>query len=293
MFQALIIVVIVLLARRLKDPVPADHSRRFDVLGAVLSAAGLVLIVLGILAASVNGWLTVGLIVAGALVLVWFFATVRAKERAGIEPLLSTKLFRSRTSNVGLITQNLQWVMLLGTSFTVSSYLQVVRGYDSIQTGIIFTAATIGLLGSSLPAERLARRWTQKTLIMTGFAITAIGIVLLIVLVGSRPSPWAFVPGLLVIGIGVGLMLTPSVNIVQGSFPDALQGDISGLSRSVSNLGSSIGTALAGTILISGLSHGGYGAAMLVLAAAGVLGFVASAFLPKVSRPAGAVAGAR
>ena len=223
-------------------------------LGAVLSAAGLVLIVTGILAASVNGWLTVILVIAGALVLVWFFATVRAKERAGVEPLLSTKLFRSRTSNLGLVTQNLQWLMLLGTSFTVSTYLQVVRGYDSIQTGVVFTATTVGLLGSSLLAGRFAQRRTQKTLIIGGFAITAIGIAILILLVGNHSSPWAFVPGLLVVGLGLGLMLTPSVNIVQGAFPDSLQGDISGLSRSVSNLGSSLGTAIAGTILVAGLT---------------------------------------
>ena len=87
-----------------------------------------------------------GLIVAGALVLMWFFLSVRAKERAGKEPLLSTSLFRNRTSNLGLVTQNVQWLMLMGVSFTVSAYLQVVRGYNAIQTGVIFTAATVGLL---------------------------------------------------------------------------------------------------------------------------------------------------
>jgi MFS family permease len=293
-FQALVVVVIVLLARRLHDPVPADRTRHFDVGGAVLSAAGLVLIVMGILAASINLWLTLGLVIAGALLLVWFFASVRRKERAGIEPLLSTKLFRSRVSNLGLVTQNLQWVMLLGTSFTVSTYLQVVRGYDPIQTGVVFTATTVGLLASSLPAERLATRWTQKTLIVSGFAITSVGIALLILMVSGNPSPWAFVPGLLVVGLGLGLMLTPSVNIVQGSFPDALQGDISGLSRSVSNLGSSLGTAVAGTILVAGLSRGGYGAAMLSLMVAGVLGLVFAGLLPKVASPRqAAVADAR
>jgi hypothetical protein len=96
------------------------------------------------------------LITAGALVLVWFFASVRAKERAGKEPLLSTALFRNRTSNLGLITQNTQWLLLLGVSFVVSAYLQVVRHYDAIQTGVIFTAATAGVLASSLAVERLA-----------------------------------------------------------------------------------------------------------------------------------------
>jgi len=157
-FQALIIATIIWLARRIHDPVPADPSRPFDVGGAVLSAAGLVLFVTGILALDNNGWVAVGLMAAGALVLWWFFASVRKKERAGVEPLLSTRLFHSVTSNLGLITQNAQWLLLSGISFVVAAFLQVVRGYDAIQTGIIFTAETAGLLASSLAAERLAKR---------------------------------------------------------------------------------------------------------------------------------------
>ena len=105
---------------------------------------------LGILAADNNVWLMLVLIVAGVLVLTWFFVFVRAEERAGKEPLLSTSLFRNRTSNLGLVTQNTQWLLLIGVSFVVSAYLQVVRGYDAIQTGVIFTAATVGLLATSL-----------------------------------------------------------------------------------------------------------------------------------------------
>jgi MFS family permease len=205
---------------------------------------------------------------------------VRAKERAGVEPLLPTALFRKGTSNLGLVTQNVQWLMLLGVSFTVAAYLQVVRGYDAIQTGVIFTAATVGLLLSSLGAERFARRRAQRTLIVAGFVLTIGGIALLIVMVGTSPSTWAFVPGLFLIGFGLGGMLTPSVNIVQSSFPEDLQGEISGLSRSVSNLGSSLGTAIAGTILVAGLSHGAYAAAMAALAAFGLVGLGVAFFLP-------------
>src|SRR4029453_8717616 len=102
-FQALIIVVIVVLSRPLDDPLPADPQRPFDTGGAVLSAVGLVLLVMGILAADVNVWLMVGLIAAGALLQAWFFLSMRAKERAGKEALLSISLFRSKTSNLGLI----------------------------------------------------------------------------------------------------------------------------------------------------------------------------------------------
>ncbi|MFG2459854.1 MFS transporter [Streptomyces sp. NPDC048523] len=284
-FQALVIVVIILLSRRITDPLPPDPTRVFDTGGAVLSAVGLVLVVMGILAIDDNGWLAAGLLVVGALVLVWFYRWIRARERSGAEPLLSTSLFRDRTSNLGLITQNAQWLMLMGVSFVAAAYLQVVRGYDAIRTGVVFTAATAGLLAASLGAERLAKKWSQRTLVMTGFAVTICGIGLLIVLVNAWTSAWAFVPGLLLIGLGLGVMLTPSVNVVQSSFGEQQQGEISGLSRSVSNLGSSFGTAIAGTILVADPAFGAYAAALIVLVVIGCGGLVAAAKLPRTGPP--------
>jgi MFS family permease len=279
-FQAVIIVVIVLLSRSIVDPLAPDPTRPFDILGAVLSAAGLVLLVMGVLQADNNGVLMAVLLAVGALVLSLFFLHIRARERAGREPLLSTALFRNRTSNLGLVTQNVQWLLLMGTAFVVSAFLQVVRGYNAIETGVIFTAATGGILVSSLAAERLAKKHTQRTLIVAGFATTIAGIGVLLAMVKGSPSPWAFAPGLLLIGLGVGVMLTPSVNVVQSAFPEDQQGEISGLSRSVSNLGSSLGTAVAGSILISTLGDRSYAAAMIVLALIGMIGLSATLFLP-------------
>lgn len=282
-FQAVVVFSIALLSRRIVDPLPAEPERPFDVSGTVLSAVGLVLIVVGILATDDSLWLMLALIVAGAAVLLWFFASVRAKERAGKEPLLSTALFRNSTSNLGMVTQNIQWLILMGVSFTAAAYLQVVRGYNAIETGVIFTAATVGILTSSLAAERFAKRRSQRTLIMAGFAITIAGIVVLLVMAGVSPNPWAYAPGLLLIGLGIGGMLTPSVNVVQSSFGEKQQGEISGLSRSVSNLGSSMGTAIAGTILVAGLSSGAYAAALLTLAIIGLIGLGAAARLPRAT----------
>ncbi|MGW3227107.1 MFS transporter [Kitasatospora sp. NPDC001095] len=279
-FQAVIVALVLFLTRKLEDPLPADPDRPFDTVGAVLSAAGLVLLVTGILAADNNTWLMIALLLAGAAVLAGFFRWIRRLERAGREPLLATSLFHNRTSDLGLITQNAQWLVLMGVSFTVGAYLQVVRGYSAIATGGVFTAATLGLLATSLAAERLAERRSQRTLVLAGFALTTVGIAVLLLLVRAVDDVWAFTPGLLLIGLGIGLMLTPSVNIVQSAFPDSRQGEISGLSRSISNLGSSLGTAIAGTILVSELTRNGYAAAMAVLALCGLAGLCAALFLP-------------
>jgi MFS family permease len=281
-FQALVIVTIILLSRRIVDPLPADPTRPFDAVGAVLSAVGMFFVVFGILQADNATALMAILLAAGAAFLGWFFLHIRSLERSGQEPLLSLALFKNRTSNLALITQNMQWLLLMGTSFTVAVFLQTVRGYDAIQTGVVFTAATLGILGSSLAAERLAKRYSQKSLIAAGFVVSAAGIVVLLALVGASSRVVAFAPGLLLIGIGLGVMLTPSVNVVQSAFPEAQQGEISGLSRSVSNLGSSFGTAIAGTILVSDLASGNgtYVAAMIVLAGFALVGLAAALRLP-------------
>ena len=282
-FQALVVAAIVVLSRRIEDPIAADPTRPFDAVGAILSAVGMFCVVFGILQADNNLALMAAFVAAGAVFLVWFFLYIRGRERAGKEPLLSTGLFKNRTSNLGLVTQNIQWLLLMGTSFVVAVFLQTVRGYNAIETGVIFTAATLGVLASSLGAERFAKRRPQKMLIIAGFVTTLAGIGLLLALVEASSRVVAFAPGLLLIGLGLGLMLTPSVNIVQSSFPEQLQGEISGLSRSVSNLGSSFGTAIAGTILVSDLASGNttYALAMVVLAALALVGLAAAARLPR------------
>ena len=255
-FQALVVATIVLLSRRLVDPLPPDPTRPFDAVGAILSAVGMFFVVFGILQAGTRNVLFAVCLVLGVAFLIGFFLYIRARERAGKEPLLSTGLFRNRTCNLALVTQNMQWLLLMGVSFVVSVFLQEVRGYSAIGTGVVFTAATVGVLVSSFAAQRLAKKYSQRTLIVAGFLVTLGGIGLLLGFVHSSSRVVAFVPGLLLIGLGLGAMLTPSVNVVQSSFPEELQGEISGLSRSVSNLGSTFGTAIAGTILVSVVALG-------------------------------------
>jgi MFS family permease len=286
-FQALVVATIVVLSRRLVDPLPPDPTRPFDAVGAILSAVGMFFVVFGILQAGTRNVLFAVCLALGLAFLIGFLFYIRARERAGKEPLLSTRLFRNRTCNLALVTQNIQWLLLMGVSFVVSVFLQEVRGYSAIGTGVVFTAATVGVLVASFAAQRLAKKYSQRTLIVGGFLATLGGIGLLLGFVDSSSRVVAFVPGLLLVGLGLGAMLTPSVNVVQSSFPEELQGEISGLSRSVSNLGSTFGTAIAGTILVSVVALGtkSYAVAMIVLAVFGVIGLVAALRLPaKIER---------
>jgi MFS family permease len=304
LLQVVVVAWIIVLARRITDPGQRPPSPRFDVTGAVLSAVGLFFVVLGILQSRTYGWLTsredftiggtvlipkggvspvwvyIGL---GALTLAGFFWHLRSAEKAGKEPLLHVRLFGNRTANLGLGTQTVQWLIMQGTFFVTSVFLQQVRRYTAIQTGLMLTPATVGILVSSARAESFAKRRSQRWLVIAGFVLTVAGMGLQLVLVREESSVLSFVPGLLLIGLGVGTMLTSSVNIVQSSFPDSEQGDISGLSRSVSNLGSSLGTALAGSILVGAGFPGGrpYAASLGTLTVIALIGLGLAVLIPR------------
>jgi MFS family permease len=277
LMEVFVILFILYKSRQIVDPGVQGEKPAFDILGAILSAAGLVFIVIGILQAGTYGWLqcrkdfSIGgdvvlqqgdispvilFIAIGLSLLAVFYLQIRRRERKGKEPLVSTKLFKNRASNLGLVTQNVQWLTMIGTFFVVSVFLQVSRGYNAIETGVVLTPATLGILIASTRIGRMTSRFSQRAIIRAGFVTSITGIVLLLLLADATSSILRFVPGLFLIGFGAGMMLTASVNVVQSSWPDKDQGEISGISRSVSNLGSSLGTAIAGAVLVSALISG-------------------------------------
>jgi MFS family permease len=271
------LIMILFLSRRIPDPPPEGPRPAFDLLGAILQAGGLAFLVLGLLQAGSYGWLrarkdfeiggqvilnegdvspVVILIAIGLGLLLLFALHLFRRERIGKQPLLPTRLFRSAVTNLGLVTQNSQWFIMIGASFVISVFLQVSRGYNAIQTGLVLSASTAGLLVASALLGRLVQRFGERTLIRAGFLITLGGIVLLLLSGDATSSIIYFLPPLFLMGFGSGVMITASVNVVQSSVPDADQGALSGVSRSVSNLGSSLGSALAGAVLIAGLVSG-------------------------------------
>jgi MFS family permease len=302
--QVLVVAWIAFLARKITDPARTGPTPHFDLTGAVLSAAGLVFVVLGLLQSRTYGFLVsrqafkigstvvlpkgsispVWIFVAiGALFLLWFFLHIRSAERKGRDVLLPLRLFRNKIANLGLGTQTIQWLILQGSFFAVSVYLQEVNGYNAIQTGLLLTPATIGILAASAGADRFARRHPQRWLIIAGFMVTALGMILLLVLVRANAGIWRWIPGLLLFGAGVGVMLTSSVNVVQSSFPDDDQGEISGLSRSVSNLGSSLGTALVGSVLVAVTLPKGkpFAVALAIMLVIALIGLVLAVLIPR------------
>ena len=301
--QIFLVIVVIILGLRIVEPPKEGPKHHFDFGSAILSAIGLVLIVVGLQTTSTYGWLTatqsltIGstviipegflspfliFLIVGFLFNVGFYYSLKHRERIGKEPLIQTRILHNRTSNLGLVTQNVQWLVLQGTFFVISVFLQTVRGFNAIETGLILTASTVGVLFTSGIAARLARRRSQRLLVRGGFITTIIGIALLFLFAEqalSGPIVY-FLPGLFLIGAGIGIMLTSSVNVVQSAFGEKDQGEISGLSRSLSNLGSSLGVSIVGSILVSDINHL-YGGAVAVMAAIAFIGLMAAILLPK------------
>ena len=163
--QVLVVAWIIVLARKITDPARSGSTPRFDLTGAVLSAAGLFFVVLGLLQSRTYGFaksrqdFTIGATVVipkgsvspvwlyvaiGALFLLWFFLHVRSGEKKGRDVLLPLRLFRDKLANLGLGTQTIQWLILQGCFFTVSVHLQEVNHYRPIQTGLILTRPRSG-----------------------------------------------------------------------------------------------------------------------------------------------------
>jgi MFS family permease len=300
--QILVVLWIIFLARKIADPARTGRRPRFDLPGAVLSALGLLFVVLGVLLSRTYGFwaarknLTIGgtviipegsvspvwiSVAIGALFLLWFVLHIRSREKKGQDVLVAVRMFRNRLANLGMGTQLIQWLVIQGSFFAVSVFLQEVRHFNAIQTGLMLTPATVGILATSAAAGRLARRHAQRSLIIAGFVVTAAGMGLLLALVRKDSGNLSFVPGLLLFGAGVGAMLTSSVNVVQSSFSEADQGDISGLSRSVSNIGSSLGTALVGSVLVATAAGYPFAAAATILLVFALIGLILSVLIPR------------
>jgi MFS family permease len=307
--QVLVVLWIIVLARKITDPARPGRRPRFDLAGAILSALGLLFVVLGLLISRTYGFLgsrkdlTIGgtviipkgsvspvwiSVAIGALFLLWFVLHLRSGERKGRDVLIATRMFRNRVANLGMGTQLIQWLVMQGSFFVVSVFLQETRHFDAIQTGLMLTPATLGVLVTSAAADRLARRHTQRSLVIAGFVVTAAGMALLLALVRKDSGNLSYVPGLLLFGAGIGVMLTASVNVVQSSFSEADQGDISGLSRSVSNIGSSLGTAFVGSVLVAAAAGYPFAAAATLLLVLALVGLGLSVLIPRQQARAGA-----
>ena len=252
---------------KIREPAREGNAPHLDWVGSVLSASGLSLLVLGVLQASNWGWiqpsnspvepfglaLTPFVIAAGVIVLGLFRSWERHREESGLEPLVHFRLFALPTLRGGLSMLLAQNMILMGIFFTIPLYLQVVLGFDALETGIRMLPTSVGLFVTALAGSMLAARFAARTLVRAGLLVILVAAIMLMATIEPELDNTDFLVAMGVLGVGMGLVISQLGNVVQSSIGDKDRSEAGGLQNTAMQLGSSLGTALLGAIVITGL----------------------------------------
>jgi MFS family permease len=248
------------LARPLMPESRAPRSGRVDVAGTVLATAAVTAIVLPLVEGQAHGWpLWTWLSLAASPLLVGgFVGQQRRLAAAGGDPLLAPGLFASRAFTAGLTGQLVFWCGQASFFLVLALYLQQGRGLSALDSGLVFTILAVAYLATSLRAPALTATHGRRVLAIGALALAAghallVGAVLVI---GTGGSVLALTPGLLLVGAGMGLGITPLATLVMSSAPPEHIGSVSGVLATAQNIGSAIGVAGIGAIFYGALGHG-------------------------------------
>jgi MFS family permease len=256
-------------------PATIGRKSKLDLGGAVLSAAGLGAIVLGILQSSQWGWVvpkagvptvngqpltplglspTLWLIVIGSVLLYLFAVQERRVEARGEEPLLDLDLLQIPSMRAGLSIQWCQAFIIQATFFILPLYLQTVLGFDALQTGKTILPLSVALFVFALGGARATGRYSPKRIVQRGLGAMLIGEALLLYFLGPDLRSLGFAIGLALLGAGLGLLASQVGNVIMSSVDSSRGGEAGGLQGTSLNLGASVGVALVGSILLASLA---------------------------------------
>jgi MFS family permease len=265
--EVLIVLAILMLTRRMEDSA-AEPGVRLDLVGTVLSALGLGLIVFAILRAGAWGfvqpksgaprWIglspAIWLMLAGGLV-VWLFLQWENRRIAqGQEPLVDPAILRNARLRGGLVSFFFQYLLQAGLFFAVPLFLSVALGLSAIETGVRLLPLSLTLLLAAAGIPRVFPDASPRRVVRLGFLSLLAGIVVMIAALQSGAGPEIVTWPMLLAGLGVGALASQLGSVTVSSVSDRQSGEVGGLQNTVTNLGASIGTALAGAVLIAALS---------------------------------------
>ncbi len=264
--EVLIVAVILLLTRGIVDQPP--EPARLDLVGTFLSALGLGLVVLGILRGGAWGFVVpkpgapsflglspvVWLVLAGGLVLALFLAWQRRRLRAGRAALFDPSMLRNPLLRGALTAFFFQFLLQAGLFFTVPLFLSVSLGLSAVATGVRILPLSIALLVTAVGVPRFFPEASPRRVVRIGFVALLAALVVLMASLDLGAGPEVVTWPLLLAGIGIGALASQLGAVTVGSVPEERSGEVGGLQNTLTNLGASLGTALAGAVLISGLT---------------------------------------
>lgn len=271
--ETAIILIILLFIKNIKPDKPkADTS--IDVLSAVLSATGMALIVFGILQSKTWGWIqpkvvpmingmevaplgfsiVIYLLVAGLALLWWFFRRQQQLATTKSGPFLDLSIFNVNSFRAGTNTIMLQYFITAGAFFVLPVYLQLLLGLDALDTGLRMMPLSIALVLFAVIGAKLVNRFSIKFIINGGFVAIAGGLALMLLVMDVSAKNPMFLVAMFIIGTGLGLLSSQVGNVILSSAPAKNASQAGGLQGTFQNLGSSLGTAIVGSVLLASLT---------------------------------------
>lgn len=255
----LIFVAVILIFRGyLTESHPTLKWKDLDVVGTILSIVSLVLLVMGILLLSKpQNWAYVSvLLVSGSILFVVFLLWQRRRIKKGLEPLSDISLLKNRIFGLGNINSIIQQIPLAGFLFIIPVFLQQVTHLDAFMTGLALLPASLTILVFSLLGAKLASHLEPKYILMVGFLVSALGTWILGGTFNMNTQIGDIIPGTIVFGVGVGLLLSQLTNLTMSAARGDQESDAAGFLNAFKNLGYSMGTALIGVLLLLGVFWG-------------------------------------
>ncbi|WP_326731440.1 MFS transporter [Streptomyces phaeochromogenes] len=267
--EVVVVLIVLCFHRAITEEPRTGPSPRLDGVGAALSATGLALGVLGVLQSGSWGWVeprnppftifgfapTLFVVAAGIAVLAFFHHWEKRREASGAEPLVHLPLLRKPALRSGLMTLVSQNLILLGLFFTIPLYLQVVQGFNAFQTGLRLLPVSVTMLAASMLAARLGRRAGPRRVVRLALLTLTGAIVWLLATIDPVIDDAQFAGAMALLGVGMGLLASQLGNVVQSSVGEEERSEVGGLQFTAQNLGSALGTALIGSLLIGALAH--------------------------------------
>ncbi len=228
-----------------------DRIGRFDAVGSVLSALAIGAVVLGIHEGPDRGWtdaLTLAGLAVGVLALVGFVAW----ELRQSQPLLEIRLFADRSLAAGSLTLLILFAVMFGIFLVLMQFLQAVLGFSALRGAAGLLPMAAAMMPLSAVAPTIAKRVGTRTVLIAGVGVFGAGLALLALMVSPTGGYWSVLPGLLIVGVGMGLSMSPSTTAITESLPTDKQGVASALNDTVRELGGAVGIALLGSIVNAG-----------------------------------------
>ncbi len=265
--EVLLVGVILLLGRRIADA-PAEAGVRLDIVGTVLSALGLGLVVFGVLRSGTWGlfspkpgaptWLGLSpvlwLVLGGGVVLLGFLGWERRRTDAGQPVLIDPAMLRNAPLRGGLTSFFFQYLLQNGLFFSVPLFLSVALGLTAVETGVRILPLSLALLVTAVGIPRIFPDVSPRRVVRLGFLGLFLGILTLTMALEVGVGPEVVTWPMLLAGLGIGALASQLGSVTVSAVPDEQSAEVGGLQNTITFLGASIGTALAGAVLISGLT---------------------------------------